>query len=95
MQRMTGGTPGVVADQLVARAAISRVFAVLPQASSISMAKDGVVLVADREGRQVFSSVTPDVASLPPRNNRALGEKVFAEQEAAYSNLFTGTVKKR
>ena len=31
---------------------------------------DGVLLVADREGRQLFSSVTSDTASLPPRNNR-------------------------
>ena len=44
----------------------------------------GVVLVADREGRQVFSSVTPDTASLPPRNNRAIVEKVFADKEAGH-----------
>ena len=53
-----------------------------------------VVLVADREGRQVFSSVTPDTASLPPRNNRAIVDKVFAEKQPAYSNLFIGAVKK-
>jgi hypothetical protein len=34
----------------------------------------GAVLVADREGHQVFSSMTSDPASLPVRNNRALGE---------------------
>src|SRR4030081_1801995 len=27
--------------------------------------RDGVVLVADRDGRQLFSSVTPETASLP------------------------------
>src|ERR1700688_5322597 len=32
--------------------------------------EDGVVLVANRDGRQLFSSVTTDTASLPPRNNR-------------------------
>ena len=32
--------------------------------------KDGVVLIADRGGRQLFSSVTTDTANLPPRNNR-------------------------
>ena len=53
------------------------------------------MLVADREGRQVFSSVTPDTASLPPRNNRAIVEKVFATKKPAYSNLFIGAVKKR
>ena len=37
---------------------------------------NGVVLVADREGRQLFSSVTRDTASLPPRNNREIVEKI-------------------
>ena len=55
----------------------------------------GVVLVADREGRQLFSSVTSDTASLPPRNNRAIGDEVFAEKKPAYSNLFIGAVKQR
>jgi hypothetical protein len=54
----------------------------------------GVVLVADREGRQVFSSVTTDTASLPPRNNRAIVEKVFATKAPQYSNLFVGAVTK-
>ena len=55
----------------------------------------GVVLVADREGRQLFSSVSPDTASLPPRNNRAIVEKVFATRHLQYSNLFIGAVKKQ
>ncbi len=53
----------------------------------------GVVLVADREGRQLFSSVTPDTAGLPPRNNQAIVEKVFATKRPQYSNLFIGAVK--
>ena len=57
--------------------------------------RDGVVLVADREGRLLFSSVTPDTASLPPRNNREIVEKVFATKSPHYSNLFVGAVKKR
>ena len=57
--------------------------------------KDGVVLVADRDGRLLFSSITPDVASLPPRNNRDIVEKVFATKRPYYSNLFTGAIKKR
>src|SRR4051795_819566 len=56
-------------------------------------AEGGVVLVADREGRQVFSSAAEDIASLPARNNRAIVDKVFAEKRPAYSNLFTGAVK--
>jgi two-component sensor histidine kinase len=55
----------------------------------------GVVLVADRDGRQLFSSITPDTESLPPRNNRDIVEKVFATKRPQYSNLFIGAVKKR
>jgi two-component sensor histidine kinase len=57
--------------------------------------RDGVVLVADREGRQLFSSATTDTASLPLRNNREIVEKVFATKSPQYSNLFVGAVKKR
>jgi two-component sensor histidine kinase len=57
--------------------------------------KDGVVLVADREGRQLFSSVTADTASLPPRNNREIVDRVFTTKSPQYSNLFIGAVKKR
>lgn len=57
--------------------------------------RDGVVLVADREGRQLFSSITTDTASLPLRNNLDLVEKVFATKRPQYSNLFKGVVKKK
>ena len=54
----------------------------------------GVVLVADRAGG--FSpGVTSDAASLPPRNNREIVEKLFTEKKPLYSNLFVGAVKKR
>ena len=56
---------------------------------------DGVVLVANREGRQLFSSMTTNTASLPMRYNRDIVEKVFATKSPAYSNLFIGAVKKR
>src|SRR5262245_64713823 len=36
--------------------------------------RDGVVLVSDRTGRQVFSSITADVARPPPPTNLALVE---------------------
>ena len=52
------------------------------------------MLVADRDGRQLFSSVTSDTASLPPRNNRDIVDKVFTTRRPFYSNLFTGSVKK-
>src|SRR6185369_5547564 len=47
------------------------------------------------EGRQVFSSLTPDTASLPPRNNLAIVKRVFAEKKPVYSNLFFGAIKQR
>ena len=57
-------------------------------------AKDGVVLVADRQGRQLFSSTSPDTTNLPFRNNREIVEQVFAKKSPQYSNLFIGAVKK-
>jgi two-component sensor histidine kinase len=57
--------------------------------------EDGVLLVADRQGRQMFSSSTPDTAHLPPRNNREIVQKVFATRMPQYSNLFLGAVKNR
>jgi two-component sensor histidine kinase len=56
---------------------------------------DGVVLVSNREGRQLFSTMTRDTASLPLRHNRDTVERVFATKGPAYSNLFLGAVKNR
>jgi two-component sensor histidine kinase len=57
--------------------------------------KGGVVLVANRDGRQLFSSFTADTANLPMRSNRAMVEQVFATKSPRYSNLFVGSVKQR
>ncbi|MBV9566189.1 MAG: sensor histidine kinase [Bradyrhizobium sp.] len=57
--------------------------------------RDGVILVADRKGRQLFSSVSADTASLPPRNNRDIVERLFVSKRPQYSNLFLGSVKKQ
>jgi two-component sensor histidine kinase len=57
--------------------------------------KDGVLLVTDRDGRQLFSSITTDTASLPLRNNRDIVKQVFASRKPQYSNLFIGAVKKQ
>lgn len=57
--------------------------------------KDGVVLVSDRKGRLVFSSMTEDAASLPVRNNVEMAEKVFASRTPQYSDLFLGAFKQR
>jgi two-component sensor histidine kinase len=55
----------------------------------------GVLLVADREGHQLYSSVTSDTAGLPLRNNLDIVQKVFATKRFQYSNLFIAAVKKR
>jgi two-component sensor histidine kinase len=53
----------------------------------------GVVLIADRDGRQVFSSLTADTASLPPPDNLDAVKKVFETGQPVYSNLATGSVR--
>jgi two-component sensor histidine kinase len=57
--------------------------------------EDAVILVADRDGRQLFSSVTEDETDLPLRNNRAIVDKVFRSKLPQYSNLFVGIVNNR
>lgn len=54
----------------------------------------GVLLVADRAGRQLFSSVRSDASQLPLRNNLDMVEKVFATGKPVYSDLFVGAVRK-
>src|ERR1043166_2323552 len=94
MQRMTSGLQ-VLALTSSLRAGDYDTFRPIALGFLEQYGSDGVVLVADREGRQVFSSTTSDTASLPPRNNRDIVEKVFASRQAAYSNLFLGAVKKK
>jgi two-component sensor histidine kinase len=92
VQRMTGGLQ-VLALTSALRAGDYDAFRPIVLGFLEQYGKDGVVLVADRQGRQIFSSVTSDTANLPPRNNRAIVEKVFATKQPAYSNLFLGAVK--
>jgi two-component sensor histidine kinase len=94
VQRMTGGLQ-VLALTSSLRAGDHDTFRPIALGFLEQYGSDGVVLVADREGRQVFSSVSPDTASLPPRNNRDIVEKVFASRQPAYSNLFLGAVKQK
>jgi two-component sensor histidine kinase len=94
MQRMTGALQ-VLALTDPLREGDFEAFRRIVQGFLDQYRDGGVVLVADREGRQLFSSVTLDTASLPPRNNRAIVEKVFATRRLQYSNLFMGAVKKQ
>jgi hypothetical protein len=93
MQRMTGGLQ-VLALTNSLRSGDFNSFRRIAAGFLDQNGKDGVVLVADSEGRQLFSSLTADVANLPPRNNRDIVEKVFATKRPYYSNLFVGVVKK-
>ena len=94
MQRMTGGLQ-VLSLTNVLRDRDFEGFRRIVTGFLEQYGKEGVVLVADRDGRQVFSSVTPDAASLPLRNNRDIVDKVFADKRPHYSNLFLGAVEKR
>jgi two-component sensor histidine kinase len=94
IQRMTGGLQ-VLALTDTLRNGDFESFRSIASGFLDQYGEEGVLLVADREGRQLFSSVTPDNASLPLRNNREIVEKVFATGIPQYSNLFVGAVRKR
>lgn len=55
----------------------------------------GVLLIADRNGKQLFSTLTPDVSKLPPRANMDVVRRVFDTGKPVYSNLFIGSVLKK
>jgi len=93
MQRMTGGLQ-VLSLTTALREGDFANFRRIALGFLDQYGKDGVILVADREGRQLFSSVASATTSLPLRNNREIVEKVFATKSPQYSNLFTGAVKK-
>jgi two-component sensor histidine kinase len=94
VQRMTGGLQ-VLALTNALRSGDFESFRRIALGFLDQYARDGVVLVADRQGRQLFSSVSPDTTNLPLRNNLEIVERVFASKGPQYSNLFIGAVKKR
>jgi two-component sensor histidine kinase len=92
VQRMTGGLQ-VLALTNALRSGDFESFRPIAAGFLQQYGEDSVVLVSDHEGRQLFSSVTTDAASLPPRNNRGIVDKVFQTKTPQYSNLFVGAVK--
>lgn len=94
MQRMTGGLQVLALTDSLRHGDFDR-FRRMADGFLEQYGKDGVVLVADRQGHLLFSSGTTDSASLPQRNNVTIIEKVFSTGRPQYSNLFVGAVKKR
>jgi two-component sensor histidine kinase len=94
IQRMTGGLQVLALTQPL-RDGDFEGFRRIASGFLDQYGREGVVLVADREGHLLFSSATLDSANLPSRNNRETVEKVFATKSPQYSNLFTGVVTKR
>ena len=92
VQRMTGGLQ-VLALTGALRNGDFAAFRPIVSGFLEQYGADSVVLVSDRDGRQLFSSVTTDAASLPARNNRDIVQQVFATASPHYSNLFIGAVK--
>ena len=93
MQRMTGGLQ-VLALTDTLKSGDFESFRRIAAGFLDQYGKDGVILVSDREGRVLFSSLSPDTASLPLRNNREIVERVFVTGRPQYSNVFEGAVKK-
>ena len=94
MQRMTGGLQVLALTDMLKNgdfAGFRRIAAGFVEQYS----KGGVILVVDRDGHQLFSSLTSDTASLPLRNNREIVERVFVSKRPQYSNLFVGVVKQQ
>jgi two-component sensor histidine kinase len=94
MQRMTGGLQVLALTNSLRNGNFDD-FRRIASGFLEQYGKDGVILVADRDSRQLFSSMTSDTANLPPRNNLEIVEKVFITKQPQYSNLFVGAVKHR
>jgi len=94
MQRMTGGLQVLaLTDSL--RSGDFHSFHRIANGFLDQYGWDGVIQVTNRDGRQLFSSIADDATDMPPRNNRAIVDKVFATRLPQYSNAFLGPVKKR
>jgi hypothetical protein len=56
---------------------------------------DPSIVIADRQGRQLFSSAIPPNTPLPTRANRENRDEVFRTRKPSFSPLFVGSVSKR
>ena len=94
MQRMTGGLQVLALTDALKAGDFER-FRPIALGFLDQYGKGGTILVADRDGRQLFSSSTTDTASLPQRNNREIVDRVFRTRQPQYSDLFMGAMKKQ
>jgi two-component sensor histidine kinase len=93
MQRVTGGLQVLALTDML-RTGDFKAFRHIAEGFLDQYSKDGIILVADRNGRELFSSIDEDVTNLPRRNNREIIARVFETRKPQYSNLFVGVVKK-
>jgi two-component sensor histidine kinase len=94
VQRMTGGLQ-VLALTDALRGGDFQIFRRIASGFLEQYGSEGVLLVADRKGRLLFSSMTEDTASLPLRANAEIVDRVFATRTPQYSDLFVGAMKRR
>jgi two-component sensor histidine kinase len=92
MQRMTGGLQ-VLAMTDTLKNGDFEAFRRIALGFLEQYGKGGVLLVADRKGQMLFSSLTRNNAELPARNNHEIVERVFLTKRPQYSNLFVGAAK--
>jgi two-component sensor histidine kinase len=93
MQRMTGGLQVLAMTDMLKNGDFKG-FRRIALGFLDQYSKGGVMLVSDRQGHMLFSTLSENTASLPLRNNRAIVEKVFTTGQPQYSNLFFGAAKK-
>ena len=93
MQRMTGGLQVLALTDTLKNGDFDG-FRRIALGFLEQYSKGGVLLVADRDGRMLFSSMEAETPNLPMRNNRDIVERVFATKRPQYSNLFFGALKK-
>ena len=93
MQRVTGGLQVLALTDALKNGDFDG-FRHIAQGFIEQYSKGGVLLVADRDGRMLFSSLSADTPNLPMRNNRDIVGRVFSSKRPQYSNLFFGAAKK-
>ena len=92
MRRMTGGLQVLSLTDALRSGDFVR-FGSMASGFLEQYGKDGVILVADRDGQILYPRGEPD--GVARRNNLAIVDKVFATGQPQYSNLFYGVVKKK